>query len=105
MTIENRNLSTGTKLVAKFKKVTYKAEVVQTEEGVRYKLEDGRQFKSLSAAGMAITGGPINGWSFWSVAGEEAQQQTTETKPVAKAKKSGSSKGKIIRRTPNQQGT
>ena len=32
-----------------------------------YKLEDGREFKSPSAAGTAITGGACNGWAFWSL--------------------------------------
>ena len=73
MPIENRNLETGTRLVARYKKQTYRAEVVQGEEGKpRYRLEDGREFKSPSAAGTAITGGACNGWAFWSVEGAES---------------------------------
>ena len=100
MAIENRNLAVGTKLTAKYKTVSYGAEVVQTEEGVRYKLEDGRESKSLSSAGTAITGGPINGWAFWSVAGEEAQGQPAESKTETPKRSNG-----VIRRTPNQKGT
>src|SRR3989304_4276295 len=51
MPIENRNLEPGTKLVGRYKGQTYHAEVVQTEEGIRYRLGDGREFKSPSSAG------------------------------------------------------
>jgi len=48
---------------------------VENAEGKRrYRLEDGREFKSPSAAGMAITGHACDGWIFWSI-------QTTETTP------------------------
>ncbi len=68
MPIENRDLKAGTKLVAKYHKTLYRAEVLEGENGkVRYKLEDGREFKSSSAAGMAITNKACNGWAFWSV--------------------------------------
>ncbi len=57
MPIENRNLEPGTRLIARYKKETYHAEVVAGEEGkVLYQLEDGREFKSPSSAGTAITG-------------------------------------------------
>jgi hypothetical protein len=62
MAIENRDLQPGTKLIAKFKKEEYRAEVISGEEGkVKYRLADGREFKSLSAAGTAITGKACNG--------------------------------------------
>ncbi len=68
MAIENRNLECGTKLVASYKKETYRALVVAGEEGkVLYRLEDGQEFKSPSAAGTAITDAACNGWRFWSV--------------------------------------
>ena len=68
MPIENRNLEPGTKLVATYKKENYRAEVVAGEEGkVLYRLENGREFKSPSAAGTAITSRACNGWRFWSV--------------------------------------
>jgi hypothetical protein len=40
------------------------AEVVKTDDGIRYRLDDGRKFKSPSAAGSAVMGGKAcNGWS------------------------------------------
>jgi hypothetical protein len=73
MPIENRELTAGTRLVARYKKEEYTATVVEGEEGgLRYRLEDGREFKSPSAAGSAVMGGvACNGWRFWSVAGSE----------------------------------
>ncbi len=87
MSIENRDLKAGTKLVARYKGKEYTAEVVKTEEGLRYRLEDGREFKSPSSAGSAVMGGSAcNGWRFWSLAGSE------EAKPKKAAKKSGKRK-------------
>ena len=64
--IEDRNLAPGTRLVARYKKVEYHATVVEGETGgLRYRLDDGREFKSPSAAGSAITGHACNGWVFW----------------------------------------
>lgn len=75
MPIENRNLKAGTRLVAKYKKQTYSCMVTEGEGGkLRYRLEDGREFKSPSAAGMAITGHACDGWVFWSV-------ETAQTAP------------------------
>lgn len=72
MTIEDRNLKPGTKLVARYKGQAHTAEVVKTEEGIRYRLPDGRDFKSPSSAGSRVMGGnACNGWRFWSIAGEE----------------------------------
>ena len=56
MAIKDRNLSIGTRLVARYKKEIYIADVVDGEEGkLMYRLEDGREFKSPSAAGSAVT--------------------------------------------------
>jgi hypothetical protein len=73
MPIENRDLQAGTRLVARYKKQEHSATVIEAEGGgLRYRLEDGREFKSLSAAGSAVMGGvACNGWRFWSVAGSE----------------------------------
>ena len=88
MAIEDRNLSIGTELVARYKGKEYAAEVVKTEEGVRYRLEDGREFKSPSSAGSAVMGGSAcNGWRFWSLAGSE------ETKPKKTSKKAAKENG------------
>ena len=79
MAIENRDLGPGTKLIAKYKKEEYLAEVVAGEEGkVKYRLADGREFKSPSAAGTAITGKACNGWAFWSLVPDSAQTEPQE---------------------------
>ena len=100
MSIENRNLEVGTRLAAKHKGQTYSAEVVETEGGVRYRLEDGREFKSPSAAGSAVMGGvACNGWRFWSLA------PTGETPaPAAEPAKKGKAKFRTIKKVANQQG-
>ena len=42
--------------IACYKGREHRAEVVKTKEGLRYKLKDGREFKSPSAAGVAVKG-------------------------------------------------
>ena len=76
MALENRTLEAGTRLVGRYKKQDHFAEVVAAEDGgVRYRLGDGSEFKSLSAAGSAVMDGvACNGWRFWSlVKGDEAE--------------------------------
>ncbi len=67
MAVEDRNLSAGTKLWARYRGQVHTAEVVEIEGKLVYKLADGREFKSPSAAGTAITEKACNGWAFWSV--------------------------------------
>ena len=69
MSIEDRNLSIGTRLVAKYKKQTYVCTVEAGEDGagIAFVLEDGKRYKSPSSAAMAIIGGAANGWSFFSI--------------------------------------
>jgi hypothetical protein len=89
MPLENRNLEPGTALVARYKKQEYRAELVAGEDGkVLIRLEDGRQFKSPSAAGSAVMGGvACNGWRFWSLAGaEEAKPAKAPSKAKGQAK-------------------
>jgi hypothetical protein len=62
MSIKDRDLKPGTKLVARYKGQEHTAEVVKT---------DGREFKSPSSAGSAVTGHACNGWAFWSLPGTE----------------------------------
>ena len=58
MPIENRNLNIGTKLTARYKKQVYHAEVIGGEgEKLLYRLEDGREWGSPSAAGSALMNG------------------------------------------------
>ena len=71
MAIQDRSLAVGTRLVAKYKGTEHTVEVAAGKEGKRrYRLTDGREFASPSAAGKAVIGGTAcNGWRFWSVAG------------------------------------
>jgi hypothetical protein len=81
--IENRNLEKGTRMVARYHKQNFICEVVEVEEGrLRYRLEDGREFKSPSAAGTAITGGACNGWAFWKVAVETKTAEDSTENPA-----------------------
>ena len=105
MPLDKGELSAGTKLTARYKKEDYTCEVVQAEEGKRYRLADGREFKSLSAAGMAITGGAVNGWRFWSLAGETPSgTEEAESTPTEAPATPAGAKHKVIKRTPNQKG-
>ncbi|MFC1930446.1 hypothetical protein ACFLWE_00950 [Chloroflexota bacterium] len=120
MTIENRNLKAGTRLVARYHKNPYTCEVLEGEgEKLRYRLADGREFKSPSAAGMAVTGKSCNGWAFWSLETAEAAHATetqqedaqeesgTETEQTPETpeetQEQGPAKKRIIR-NPNQKG-
>jgi hypothetical protein len=67
MAIQDRNLAPGTKLYARYKGQTHTADVAEKEGKLVHRLADGREFKSPSAAGTAITGLACNGWAFWSV--------------------------------------
>ena len=103
MAIENRNLSAGTRLVATYKKQTYVCTVEEGEEGkLEYVLEDGKRFKSPSAAGSAVMGGSAcNGWRFWSVEGEApAAAETNEQQPEPRARPKGKGGFKLFRRIP-----
>src|SRR6266540_2981391 len=79
MAIQDRNLAIGTKLYARYKGATHTAEVIEKEGKPSYRLSDGREFKSPSAAGTAITGLACNGWAFWTVG------DGSETKPAKSA--------------------
>jgi hypothetical protein len=64
MPIQNRNLEPGTRLIATYKKETYHALVVEGPEGkVLYQLVpyDGKEYKSPSSLGTAVTGKSCNG--------------------------------------------
>jgi hypothetical protein len=102
MAIQDRNLSAGTTLYARYKGTTYTCEVVEVmalpkglnpkdapadpdprlEPERHYRLADGREFKSPSAAGSAVmNGNACNGWAFWTVG-----DGTTATGPVRSSK-------------------
>ena len=75
MAVDKQEFTVGTRLTGRYKKATYTVEVVETGEGKRFRLEDGQEYKSLSAAGSAIMGGKaVNGWRFWSLEGEAPVQ-------------------------------
>ena len=88
MPLENRNLEPGTKLVARYKKQDHRCEVVAGEKGkILYRLADGREFTSPSAAGSGVMGGvACNGWRFWSLEGELAEAEAEKPKREAKGK-------------------
>jgi len=96
MPLENRNLEAGTRLAARYKGTTYTCEVVQTEEGIRYRLEDGREFKSPSSAASAVMGGmAANGWRFWSLA-DSISEKPEKPKKSAKPKKGTAGKAEAV---------
>ena len=103
MSIENRDLAVGTKLVGRHKKTEHTCEVVQMEEGVRYQLADGSLHKSPSSAAKAVMNGiSANGWRFWSLAGEVDRVQVA---PAATSRKPTSGRTvRQIKRLPNQRG-
>ena len=74
MAITNRNLEPGIKLIARYKGNTYHGLVTDGEDRqVRYQLtpHHGKEYKSLSSLGTAVTGKPCNGWAFWSIDSSE----------------------------------
>src|SRR5688572_26075679 len=83
-----KQLNAGMRLVANYRKETHTAEVIEGEDGkLRFRLADGREFTSPSAAGSAVMGGiACNGWRFWSLDTEEAEPPTAPPKqPRVKA--------------------
>ena len=94
MALKDRKLEVGTKLVARYKKEEYRAEVVAGEgDKTLIRLADGREFTSVSAAGSAVMGGvACNGWRFWSLEGAEEAKPAEAEKP--KAERKGSTKAK-----------
>ncbi len=86
MPIADRNLSPGTALVGHYKGATHRAEVVKSEAGLRYRLEDGREFTSPSGAARAVMGGmAVNGWRFWDLAENTAASSNLAAKLERKA--------------------
>ncbi|MFQ6027183.1 MAG: hypothetical protein ACE5Q6_06805 [Dehalococcoidia bacterium] len=84
MPIENRNLEVGTKLIAHYKKVEHHGLVIAGDDRkVRYTLSpyDGKEYKSPSSLGTAVTGKSCNGWAFWSLDTGETTEPETETPP------------------------
>ena len=89
-------LQPGTKLVATYKGTERRAEVIAGEDGkVRFRLDDGREFKSPSSAGSAVMDGrACNGWRFFSIedgqpkaAAKTPERPKGQQKPVQRAAK------------------
>jgi hypothetical protein len=63
--VPHEELVPGTVLMASLKGQTFSASVVLGDEG-RPEVEfEGARYPSLSAAGKAAAGYPVNGWRFW----------------------------------------
>ena len=88
MAIEDRNLTVGTRLVASYRKQAHACMVEKADEGggILFLFEDGRKFKSASAAASAVMGGKaVNGWRFWSVQDAEPKAKEGGEKPETQA--------------------
>src|ERR1700720_1903375 len=95
--IEDRDLKAGTVLTARYKKQDRTCEVVETPDGVRYRLDDGTEHRSPSSAGKAAMGGvACNGWRFWSVEGTGNPRR----EPKANADKSAKPKRESAAKKP-----
>jgi hypothetical protein len=95
MPLENRNVEPGTVLTARYKGKDRTCEVVQTDEGLRYRLDDGTEHRSPSSAGKAAMGGvACNGWRFWSVEGTEKRKREPRAK-TDKPKKEPAAKKRV----------
>ena len=81
-------LEPGTRLSARYKGVVHEAEVVTDGTGqTRYRIADGQEFKSPSAAASAVMGGiAANGWRFWSVVDPNDERPVPPGKPLPKAR-------------------
>jgi rubrerythrin len=106
MPIENRNLTKGTKLTGRYHKQSYSCEVMENAEGkLHYRLQDGREFKSPSAAGKAITGHACDGWVFWSVQTEEnapaTDAENQEAVPAAETEQKEEQKESLTATAPS----
>ncbi len=63
--VPHEELVPGTELVATLKGQTFSASVVLGDEGKPEVEFDGARYPSLSAAGKAAAGYPVNGWRLW----------------------------------------
>ena len=89
--IEDRDLKAGTVLKVRHKGKEHECTVVKTDDRLRYRLKDGKEFNSPSSAGREITGGvAVNGWRFWSVG--DLKPRKAKSEPKAKAGKEASTK-------------
>ena len=87
MSIKDRNLKPGIRLVARYKGKDHSCEVAKTKDGIVYRLAGGKEFKSLSSAGSEVMGGSAcNGWRFWSLEGDaKPKLEMPKVATIAKA--------------------
>ena len=82
-----KQLKPGAELIGRYRGAEHRAQLVEGADGrVRYRLADGREFTSPSAAGSAVMGGvACNGWRFWSLVdgAGAAARPAGESKPAA----------------------
>lgn len=100
MPLENRNLEPGTVLAARHKGKDRTCEVVRTDDGLRYRLDDGTEHKSPSSAGKAVVGHACNGWVFWSLAGTERPARKPKAAPPDKPKETAKAASKAEGKKP-----
>jgi len=109
MAISNREIKPGMVLIGKYHKMEHTCEVVEHDGKLCFQVDDGAVFKSISAAGSAVTGQACNGWAFWSETdriasgSQPAQMQTIET-GSKEASRPDVDKKSVCRRNPNQKG-
>jgi len=104
MVVENRDLPAGTVLSGRYKGKRYECTVLESEGVKAYSLEDGSIHRSPSAAASKLMGGAsVNGWRFWSIAGEAETEPLKAEKP-AKAPAVATKLVKVIKRVANQKG-
>jgi hypothetical protein len=105
MAIENRNLTPGTQLVARFKKEQHTCTVEQGEDDkLVFVLADGSRHKSPSAAGSAVMGGTAcNGWRFWSLT-SDSPAATEAPAATSKARKGRKGSTRLIKRMATETG-
>ena len=106
MPIQNRELKAETILIGHYHKVEHTCKVVQRDGKLCFMVDDGTVFKSISAAGSAVTGQACNGWSFWSETdriASDSQPAQTDAQSEAPAEEAVDKKS-VCRRNPNQKG-
>ena len=109
MAISNREIKPGMVLIGKYHKVEHTCKVLERDGKLCFRVDEGAEFKSISAAGSAVTGQACNGWAFWSETdriasdSQPAQTETIET-GSKEATEADADKQKVCRRNPNQKG-
>ncbi len=108
MPIKNRELKAGTVLTGRYHKVEHTCIVIERDGKLCFQVDGGAVFKSISAAGSAVTGQACNGWAFWSETGRIASDIPPATETIEidskEANEADADKQKVCRRNPNQKG-